>query len=72
MRFVEKGGFSRAWMIMRGRDFEPLRGEPAFEAMVEKVGNMARREREALTSGEGEPDPEALLALHRAAGTQST
>jgi hypothetical protein len=72
MRFLEKGGFSRAWMLLRGRDLEPLRGDPAYEAMVRRIEEMAQRGREALKSGEGEPDARALLALHRAAATERT
>ena len=72
IRFLEQGGFSRAWMLLRGRDFETLRGDPIYEAMARRLDDMARREREVLKSGEGEPDPQALLALHRAAGGERT
>jgi len=72
MRFLEKGGLARAWMLMRGRDFETIRGEPAIEAMVRRLEDMARREREALDEAEDAPDPEALLALHRATSTERT
>jgi TolB-like protein/Flp pilus assembly protein TadD len=72
MRLLEKGGFSRAWMLLRGRDFEPLRGDPVYEAMAEKIEDMALREREALEAGDDRPDPETLLALHRAGGAERT